>query len=78
LDKDVQTGLDLLEKAANENDGPSKLKLGMIYHMGQYDQKVDLQEACKWYKAAKAQGIPGAETGLRRVAQLKQGKCVLF
>jgi TPR repeat protein len=78
LDKNVQEGLRLLKEAANAGNGESKFQLGKVFHMGLYDQKVDLQEAHKWYKAAKDQGVPGAETGLERVAKLKHGKCVLL
>jgi len=78
LEKDVQAGLRLLEAAANAGDGPSKFKLGEIHRIGLYDQKVDLKEAFKWYKAAKEQSIPGVEHGLKRVEKLKHGTCVLL
>lgn len=50
-------------KAANQGDGQAQLALGKIYSTGQ-GVRVDRIAACKFFKLARLQGVPGAKQEL--------------
>jgi TPR repeat protein len=78
-ESNVQKGLELLKKAANEGgDGLAKAHLGKIYFVGLYGVEKNLKEAKRWYTAAAEQNAPGGASGLKVVSERLKGSCVLL
>lgn len=75
----VEQGLTLLNRAANEGgDAVAKMYLAEMY-TGKHGVGKNLNEAKKWAEAAEEQKAPGADALLRKINKERQrGKCTIL